>query len=436
MRRSLMLTVAATVSIVLLAMIIPTAVLVRSYALEDRLAQAALEVQATETVVSGQDKGGVAVYLDRVNARNVGITTTVLYPDDIGVGPTPGEDDRVVEARTTGRARVDDIDGGAQILVPVSLGGSSTLPELTPVIRVEVDEPGLDAGVGRAWLILAVLALVLFGGALLLADRLGRAFVGPIRELADHAERLGDQSDHAPVVVRGPAEVRELGGALNQLVARIEVLLERERRNVSDLSHRLRTPVTALRLRVDRISDPGERERLEADVDELEQTVDHIVREARRSEREGLVPEADAVAVLAQRAQFWGPLAEDQVRPFDLRLPTPAVQAQVRSSAPDLVALLDVLLDNVFTHTPEGAAVRVTILARPGGGATLVVEDAGPGLPSATANGATRGSSGIGSTGLGLSIVTTTAEESGGYAEFGRSELGGAQVTVMLGPPR
>lgn len=436
MRRSLMLTVAATVSMVLLAMIVPTAVLVRSYALEDRLARAALEVQATETVVSGQDKGAVAVYLDRVNERDVGITTTVLYADGTGVGPTPGEDDRVIEARTSGRARVDDVDGGAQILVPVSLGGSSTLPELTPVIRVEVQEPGLDAGVGRSWLILAILALVLFGGALLLADRLGRTFVRPIRELADHAERLGDPSDPGPAQVRGPAEVRELGAALNRLVARIELLLERERRNVSDLSHRLRTPVTALRLRVDRISDPGERGRLAADVDELEQTVDHIVRAARRSEREGLVPETDAVAVLAERAQFWTPLAEDQVRPFELHLPAPAVSAPVRASASDLVALLDVLLDNVFTHTAEGAAVRVTIRAHPGGGATLVVEDAGPGLPPDTNEVATRGSSGTGSTGLGLSIVSTTADESGGQAEFGRSELGGAQVTVILGPPR
>ena len=59
MRRQLIVTVAAVVSMVLLAMLVPTAVLVRSYALEDRLSRAALEVQATETVVSGQDKGDV-----------------------------------------------------------------------------------------------------------------------------------------------------------------------------------------------------------------------------------------------------------------------------------------------------------------------------------------------------------------------------------------
>src|SRR5688572_12352438 len=137
------MTVAATVTMVLLAMLVPMGFLVQSYSLEDRLSRAALEVQATETVVSGQDKGAVSVYLDRVN-RVDGTQTTVLYPDGQAIGPNPGEDERVREARETGRARVDDVEGGAQILVPVSLGGSSTVPEQTPVVRVDV----LDAQSG------------------------------------------------------------------------------------------------------------------------------------------------------------------------------------------------------------------------------------------------------------------------------------------------
>ncbi len=104
MRRQLIVTVAAVVSMVLLAMLVPTAVLVRDYALEDKLARAALEVQATETVVSGagQDYGDVSLYLDAVNAADDGIQTTVLYPGGPGVGPHPGEDARVDEARRTG----------------------------------------------------------------------------------------------------------------------------------------------------------------------------------------------------------------------------------------------------------------------------------------------------------------------------------------------
>jgi methyl-accepting chemotaxis protein len=230
MRRQLIVTVAAVVSMVLLAMLVPMAVLVRSYALEDRLSRAALEVQATETVVSGQDKGDVSVYVDEINAADDGTQTTVLYADGTGIGPNPGEDDRVAEARRTGQARVDDVGGGAQILVPVSLGGSTGQPRETPVIRVDVQAPGLASGVGRAWLLLATLGVALLAGALVLADRLGRSFVRPLAELADRARAQGTADGvGVPAQVSGPPEVRDLAEALNRLVARVEVLLERER---------------------------------------------------------------------------------------------------------------------------------------------------------------------------------------------------------------
>ena len=113
MRRSLLVTVAAAISMVLLAMLVPMAILVRSYALEDRLARAALEVQAVETVVSGgDDKGAVSVYLDRINGDDDGHPDHGALPDGIGVGPDPGEDSRVLDSRNTGRARVDDVAGG------------------------------------------------------------------------------------------------------------------------------------------------------------------------------------------------------------------------------------------------------------------------------------------------------------------------------------
>ena len=88
------------------------------------------------------------------------------------------------------------------------------------------------------------------------------------------------------------------------------------------------------------------------------------------------------------------------------------------------------LLDNVFTHTADDVAVRVTLTAEDDG-VLLVVEDAGAGLPDdldATA----RGTSGAGSTGLGLSIAARTARESGGWLATGASDMGGARVAVTL----
>jgi signal transduction histidine kinase len=434
-RRSLILTVAAAVAMVLLAMLVPMAILLRDYALEDRLASAALEVQATESVVSGagDDDGDVSVYLERINADSDTLTT-VLYPGNRqDIGPQPGEDDRVLQARRTGQARVDDVDGGAQILVPVSLGGSSGGPATTPVIRVFVPEPGLTSGpTTLAYLVLAGLGLVLLLGALLIADRVGRSFVQPIGGLATWAQTLGDRRTPPPRA-SGPREVRDLGEVLQRLVGRIELLLEREREAVSDLSHRLRTPITALRLRIEALPAGEERVRLSDDLDRLQVMVDHVVSEARRSEREGLVAGTPALALLADRAAFWTPLAEDQGRDLTVSVPD-GPEVPVHASEPDLVALVDVLLDNVFTHTPEGAGVAVTVVRRDGGGLVLTVDDAGPGFPAGV-DVVRRGESGADSTGLGLAIAQQTATESGGGLSVGASPTGGGRVVVELGPP-
>lgn len=439
MRRSLILTVAAAVSMVLLAMLVPMAVLLRSYALEDRLSRAALEVQAAETVVSQEDKGAVSAYLDQVN-RDPHVQTTVLYPpSDLhpggeAIGPSPGENDDVALARRTGQASVNDVGGGAEILVPVSLGRSSAAPGDTPVIRVEVRPPGLESEILRAWLVLLVLGVVLLAAALLLADRLGRFFVNPIRRLAAQATSLGDRRHPEPLPASGPQEVQELAAAMNRLVRRIEELLERERAGIADLSHRLRTPMTALRLRVEALRDPDDRARLSTELDELQATVDHVVREARRSEREGLVPRVDGVGALVERARFWEPLAQEQERSFEVVVEAAAPIA-VRASAEDLHAVVDVLLDNVFTHTPIGSGVVVRIGQRAAGGVTLVVEDGGPGFGDDPESLLARGRSGAGSTGLGLAIAERTARESGGTLDLESLRDGGGRVVVGIGPP-
>ena len=137
------------------------------------------------------------------------------------------------------------------------------------------------------------------------------------------------------------------------------------------------------------------------------------------------------VSVLAERARFWAPLAEDQDR--DLRIEADVPERLVRASKHDVEALIDVLLDNVFTHTPEGTALSVTVDLRDGGGLTLTVEDAGPGFPDGV-DVVRRGTSGAESSGLGLAIAHKTATESGGGLVVERSPAGGGRVVVELGP--
>lgn len=426
MRRSLIRTVAATTVIVLVAVLVPMAVLLARYGLEDRLARAALEAQAIETVVAGQDKGSVSVFLDDANRKRDGIRATVLYPDGIAVGPDPGEDARVREARRTGRARADDEGGGAQILVPVSGRG---LPEDTPVIRVLIFQSAFVDEVRRSWLLLGLLGLALLAGSVLVADRLGRSFVQPVLGIAQTARRLSVGERSGPVPRGGPPEVDDVAVALETLVSRVEELLTRERAAVADLAHRLRTPVTRLRLAVDTLDvDDEERVRIGEYVDAVDRTADEVIREARRSEREGLAPQADLVDVLGRRAEFWRPLAEDQGR--DLQVSLPPGPLAVRASAPDLETLVDALLDNAFSHTPEGVAIALHV--RAGDPVVLVIADSGPGFPAGL-DPLTRGDSAGGSTGLGLDIVRRTSQAAGGGVQVGAAPEGGAVVTVTLG---
>ncbi len=102
-------------------------------------------------------------------------------------------------------------------------------------------------------------------------------------------------------------------------------------------------------------------------------------------------------------------------------------------AADDLATCADILLGNVFAHTPEAVAFAIRLSRRAEGGAWLVVADDGPGFGAADPT--RRGQSSAGSTGLGLDIARRIAEASGGTLIIGRSASGGGSVTLELGSP-
>ena len=126
--------------------------------------------------------------------------------------------------------------------------------------------------------------------------------------------------------------------------------------------------------------------------------VDHVVREARRSEREGLVAGTDGSGRAGRAGGVLGGRWPRTRSAGSAWTSTGGGPVRVRASGADLVALLDALMDNVFTHTDEGVAVRVSLAPRPDGGLLLVVEDDGPGYPDGL-DVTRRGTSGAGSTG-------------------------------------
>jgi signal transduction histidine kinase len=413
-RRQITLLVAATTSIVLLAFLLPAASLVARVAEARALDTAQAQLQFLTPSV-GLDAP------DQVAASLIGTSDDLRTGVRLADGTWLGDPyDRDVEVPVS--AEEIRTDAGTLLLQPVRRDGATAL------IEVFVPAELLRAGVARTWLVLGGLGVVLLLLALLVADRLARSLTRPVTELATTAHRLGSGDLTARVTPAGPAEVREVGTAVNQLAGRIGELLAAEREGAADLAHRLRTPLTALRLDVDALP-AADRDRLMDDVDALSRGIDEVIHEARRPVREGVGVGCDAAAVVVERAEFWSALAADEGR--TLRVGRPPTALPVRVPAADLAAAVDALLGNVFAHTPEGTTLLVDVRPREDGGAVVTVADEGPGIPDGAVE---RGRSGGGSTGLGLDIARRTAEASGGGMHVSSSSIG-TSVVLHLGPP-
>jgi signal transduction histidine kinase len=413
-RRQITLLVAATTSVVLLAFLLPAASLVARVAESRALSTAQAQLQFLTPTVGLDGREQVAANLIGTSG-DVGVA--VRWVDGSWLGDHTGSTGAPPDTPAVLRG-----EDGTRLVQPVRRADG------TAVIEVFVPTTQLRAGVTHTWLVLAGLGVVLLLLALLVADRMARSLTRPVTDLASTARRLSAGDLTARTSPAGPTEVRDVGEAVNQLAGRIDELLAAERESAADLAHRLRTPLTALRLDAEALPSP-ERERLLDDVDALGRTVDEVIAEARRPVREGLRAACDATAVVADRVAFWSALAEEEGRDVDLDLPGQPLP--VRVAAADLGAALDTLLGNVFAHTPDGTPMHVELRPRAGGGAVLTVRDEGPGITVAAIE---RGSSDGGSTGLGLDIARRTAEASGGELRLATSATG-TEVVLEFGPP-
>jgi len=415
-RRQLATTAAAVTVTIVLAFCVPLALVVRVVAHDRAVHPAELESRSLAAVLAGtRDPAVLDPIVGQANASGAR-RAIIALPDgrQIGAGPLP--DDDLARART-GVAFTSETADGVSVFVPVeNVDGTS-------VVRVFVPHEELERGVHAAWLALGVLAFALIAMSVALADRIGRSMVRPMQHLRDVAHRLqrGDRDARAQAV--GPAEVVEVATAVNGLADRIDDLLAAEREAAADVSHRLRTPLTALRLDIEQLDDTDPRRRLLADVSAVESAVDDVIR-ATRSAARVEDPVVDLTDVVRVRLGFWTLLAENQHR--EITLDIDDVPRYVRASRNALEATVDALIGNVFRHTPPGTSLRVALEAP----ATLVIEDEGPGLPDASL--VSRGASNAGSTGLGLDIARRTVEGAGGHLDIERRAGRGLRVALVF----
>jgi signal transduction histidine kinase len=282
-------------------------------------------------------------------------------------------------------------------------------------------------GSGLGWLLLAGAAAV--GVAVVAGDRLAVRLAGRAQEIADAARALGANDTPPRLPVQDPREMAAAAHAFNEMAGRVAEQRAAERELIADLSHRLRTPLTALRLDAERVG-LTTHDRLSQAIEAMEHEVDHLIRTARQQNppSEPEPGECDAGEVVRERMAFWSAVAEDQSRlcavlGAERRAPVPLPRSE-------LAAALDALLGNVFRHTPQGTPFEVAVTRRDGYVAVRV-DDAGPGIAHPD-RALRRGASERGSTGLGLDIVRRAAVAGRGSVDVDRAALGGASVVVLL----
>jgi signal transduction histidine kinase len=410
----------AITSMVALAFLVPLAVATRQIAYDRAITDARQQATSMVTVLGVDNDLFTLTNAVASTAAGSAGRLALHLPGVDPIGTSHLTKATVQRAAADRRAATAEAEGGVAYLQPTVLTDGRT-------VVVEVFVPGADTrrGVGTAWLALGGLAVLLVGGSTLFADRLGSQLVRATRQLAAASRRLGGGELNERMTPTGPRELRDAANAFNTMADDLRRLLDRERELAADLSHRLRTPLTGLRLDVEAMPPGPIAERMRQACDLLDEELEAIITGARLGsiEKRGS-QQCDLVEVLADRLAFWSVLAEDQERPWEVVGGNEPVLLPMPAS--EVILVVDALLGNVFSHTPDGTAFRVSVSA-----SGLLVDDAGPGIPDPQ-RAVTRGFSGAGSTGLGLDIVRRAAETVRGQLVIDRSPLGGARIGFLL----
>ncbi|MEU4401734.1 HAMP domain-containing sensor histidine kinase [Micromonospora orduensis] len=427
-------------SLVALAFLIPLGLSLREQNRQEAIAEAARR--------SALVTGALAVSTDPAVVERAVVASAEGAPTrpvvhglglDESAGRAGGND--LDQARADRRSVVADVDGGIVRLDPVVLG------DRTAVVEVFVPDSALGGGSGGTWLLLFAVGAAMTGAAVLVVDRVAARAVDATRGLVKAALSVGDGDLGVRVEPTGPRELAEAGYAFNRMADRLDAARTDERELVADLSHRLRTPLTVLRLDAEALEsdDTSVGSFSEAELDRrrgirrirqaivtLEGEIDVLIKTTRKAVAHEAGPAmCDVSEVVRDRMVFWAALAGDQNRPqrvtgAQLRIPAPVPRAE-------LAAALDAVIGNVFRYTPQGTAFEVAV-SRRDGYVAIRIDDAGPGIANPD-RALRRGASDQGSTGLGLDIAKRVALQANGSVSIDRARLGGASVVMLLADP-
>jgi len=446
MARRIVLTMLLLVSALLVTAVAPLGLLMAgreqaSYRMETVLSAQVLASAAEEGLI---DHGsGRVLAASLVHARAPGDEVWVLNSDAQMVGRCGGakwENFPVSHGAVTGVLRRGGMmtvtTAGGEVLVALSVGGSvNGSPAGALVLARPTGQ--LDDRLRMLWTWLIGVAAVGLLAAAIFAVMLARWVGRPLSDLDAAAQRLGGGAlETRSPTGHGPPEVRRLALTFNTTAGRLEALVHGHQAMMADVSHQLRTPLAALRLRLDLLTQDADQATAaelaaaQGEIARLSRLVDGLLAIARAENVVGTPVEVAVDTVLGDRAAAWRPVAEE--RGVEL---TTACPGPVRASLGDghLEQILDNLLANALDAVPSGGHVRVSAAAT-AEGARITVADDGPGMSQPQQDAAFHrfASTSPPGAGLGLAIVHRLVTSNGGSATLSDTPGGGLTVTVDL----
>jgi signal transduction histidine kinase len=445
MARRIVLTMLALIGALLVTTVVPLGLITTSHEGSSFRQDTILSAQAlaglAEDRLADQPPAGIAAVARALaQSRRAGEQVRVYSAGGrlvtgTGTGGAAAVPAAALTSALRGRLVVDSRpDDRLRVTAPVMGDNGDTVVGAVVLSRSSQE---LEEQVGVLWTWLAAVALAGLAAAAVAAVALARWVSRPLSSLDAAAQRLGGGAlDTRSAAAHGPPEVRRLARNFNGMAGRLESLVHGNRAAMADVSHQLRTPLAALRLRLDVLSqdtDPATAEELSGAQDEIAR-LSHMV--------DGLLAVARAESVLVEpvgiqvdevirdRTAAWRPVAEE--RGVDLHPscggPVPAIAGEGH-----LEQVLDNLLANALDAVPAGGQVQVSAVVE-GDGARVVVADDGPGMTPRQQEMAFRRfvSSTPGGAGLGLAIVHRLVTSNGGSVALSDTPGGGLTVSVTL----
>ena len=329
--------------------------------------------------------------------------------------------------------------GGRMLFVSVPI---QTGADVAGAIRLTYPVSAIDSIVRERLRVVFITGALTLLVAVISAFWLASVFTRRLRGLTAATEQLasGDLTTRVPSVDGGAPEIRSLEHAFNTMATRLQTLVESQQAFASDASHQLRTPLTALRLRLENtanvVADPAATsEAIDQAINEVQRLqvlVDGLLALARLEGSAIAREHVDVNRVLSERDELWAPLAAE--RSVTLRIDVPGA-LRVSAVPNALEQILDAYLDNALEYAPANSTVTVETIAHD---STIEfhVRDEGRGMDDVTRQRAFdrfwRERADGNGTGLGLAIAARLAEVSGGTVRLAANTPTGIDAVLTL----